>query len=433
MKFINSKFILPLGFGGLGRLMSNQAALMLQYGVNAILPILLVPHVVHSIGLHEFGLLSIALSFANYGALVVNYGFKLSAPPKIVQAPSLREQSEVVRATLYARLLLAILMLLVIGASVSFLSLIGSAVSPPQVIMLVSLPIATCFNMSWYLQALEKFGWIALASVVAVALALAIGFGLLDPSNPHASLWAALALSAGPVLSGLLTGAIGLRTLVTRTGTLGWHPPWTELKAGWPFFVSQLLAGLYGASGVIIVGLIAGTSAAGSYSAMERVSTALANGCLLVHTAAYPQLSAHFQNDRRKYIRHLILVLVVYWLGAATISLGAIIFWPDVQNYVFGQISPENGRILASALLLIVLMIFGTIYTGYLAIAGRTKELLPLTLKLLILSLIVGVPSVWLWGAAGWFMTLSLSHIVVGVIGWREWRRAFTKRALKAP
>jgi O-antigen/teichoic acid export membrane protein len=404
------------------RLLINQSTLILQYAVNGLVPILLVPHVVRVIGLHDFGLLSIALVFSNYGAIVVNYGFVLSAPPKIVQARDAVAQASVTRAVLWARITLTGVVVLALAIAVAGVVLYGHELSAGEVVMLFSLPLAACLNMTWYLQALERFGILAACSIVAVVAAIAVGFLLVNPGAPEITLVAALALAIGPLLTGILSGAAGLRLLARVPTSVTRESVTRELRDGWPFFLAQAVAALYGASGVLIVGLIANTAEAGAYAAAERVANAVGGACLLVHTAAYPHLAALFHRDRPQYLRHVGLVLAIYWASAALVCLGAFLFWTKLQEYIFGSSSSEHGWLLAATLSLIVVMIFGMIYTGYLNVAGRSREVLPLTLKLLVLSLVIGVPGVWRWGAAGWLLAICCSHSVIGIVAWRAWR-----------
>jgi PST family polysaccharide transporter len=415
------------------RLLANQSALGIQYAANSLLPLLLVPHVVRNIGLESFGALSIALAFGAYGALVINYGFTLTGPPKVLQAPSPADRAAVVRGILSAKALLtgavlgAFALGLAIGAS------LGYRIGAAEIVMLAALPLAAGLNMAWYLQALERFGPIALSAVIAVAVALGIGFFFVRGDDAAAQLAAAFALTAGSVLTGLLTAVVGTRIFRRSGGALAWHPPAAELREGFPFFVSQLVAALYGASGVLIVGLLAGAAEAGVYSVGERLANAVGGACLLVHTAAYPRLSSLYHAARERYFRLLLQVAAVYWSCVLVVLVTAVTFWDVLQQYFFGAVSARHASVLATSLCLVAAMLFGMMYTGYLTVSGRSRLVLPLTLKLLGLSILVGVPATSAFGAAGWLATLALSHLVVGVVAWRAWRRERSVSGSAAP
>src|SRR5690606_15562555 len=87
--------------------------------------------------------------------------------------------------------------------------------------------------------------------------------------------------------------------------------------------------------------------------------------------------------------------------------------------------------ILLVALVLVVCMVCGSAYVGYLMVSRRDREVLPLNLKLLVLSMAFGLPSVWFFGAAGWFATLALTHVVVGAFGFKALRNE--SRRFQAP
>jgi hypothetical protein len=74
-----------------------------------------------------------------------------------------------------------------------------------------------------------------------------------------------------------------------------------------------------------------------------------------------------------------------------------------------------------------VLGIFGTALTGYLTVSGHSREVWPLTLKILVLSVAMGVPGVFLFGSVGWLAALVLSQFLVLHTGLKHWRREYGK------
>src|ERR1041385_1893127 len=89
----------------------NNAVLLIQYGVSAMVSVLLVPHIVREIGLAQFGKLALALSIATYGALTVQYAFQLTGPRRLMQLSPGERIGDVVSRVFSAKLVLWVVVL----------------------------------------------------------------------------------------------------------------------------------------------------------------------------------------------------------------------------------------------------------------------------------------------------------------------------------
>jgi len=404
----------------------NNLALVLQYAVSGLVPLLLIPHIVRELGLAQFGALAIALAWANYGALTVQYAFHLSGPRRLAQLSARETALEIVCRIGSAKLVLlgAVGVALAIGALAA--AAVGHPVSVPQVLLLVLVPVGAALHTGWHLQAAGRFAAVSALSMLGVILAMVTGLTGVAAHAPGALLLAALALGVGPLWTGASTLAASMRLLShTHEGAgrrAGWRTPWAELREGWPLFASQLTSALYTASGPIVVGLLAGVEEAGAYSAVERVTTAVGGACLLVHTAAYPKLAELYSRDRRAYLRLLRIVLTAYISLTGMVAIGAVLAWQPILHFLLGAAGGSYGPMLAAGLVWVLLGIFGTILTGYLTVRGEGDRVLPLTARVLALSFLLGIPGVLVWGSWAWMAALCTAQVLVLAAGWRAWQ-----------
>jgi hypothetical protein len=94
-------------------------------------------------------------------------------------------------------------------------------------------------------------------------------------------------------------------------------------------------------------------------------------------------------------------------------------------QFLYSGKSGDYYELLFFGLAWLVLGIFGPALTGFLTVSGRSREVWPLTLKILVLSVSMGVPGVMLFGSAGWLAALVLSTFVVLHSGYKIWRREY--------
>lgn len=403
----------------------NNLALILQYAASSLVPLVLVPHIVGQLGLASYGSLAIALAWASYGALIVQYGFNLSGPYQLAGGASGRTELEIVQEITCAKvvLLAPVLGITLLAGMVS--AALGHSHSGEQAWLLISIPMAAALNTGWHLQAVGRFATASAIAVGGALLATGIGLAGIRANAPDPLAITAVALIAGPLWTSIGTATASLRHLsrfpAARPIAAAPCAPWAQLRDGWPLFASQFVAALYTASGPILIGLLVGAEQAGAYSVIERISNAVVAGFLLSHTAAYPKLSQLYARDRKSYLQLMKFVIGTYLVLSGATVFFAVLSWNQILVYLFGPTSSDQGGLLAGGLAWIVLGIFGTALTGYLTVRNESRRVFRLTVQVLAVSLTIGIPAVMMYGAWAWMAALAISQLLVLTVGWRAW------------
>jgi polysaccharide transporter, PST family len=402
--------------------MSNQVALIMQYGANALVPLVLAPHVVRTIGMGEFGLLSMMLSIGSMAAIIVNYGYPMSAVPLIVQAKDNVQKYNQAMNIIFTKLclFLVVTVLMLVGIIIAK-TFFGYSLQTAHAIMLFALPVAAALNMSWYLQATGRFRAITIASLVACLIAVSFGYFFVRTDSDTVIVYAAISFALAPIITGLVTLALGVSLKLVKRRHFSLANIRVELKRENSLFVSFAIAAVYGSSGVLLVGAFAGTYQAGLYSAAERIANAGSAICLLSHTAAYPKLAELYFADRRGYLKLLAVALVGYFLTALFIIGVIVMFWPLTLVYFFGSADQNTHWMLFAALALVLTMISGNAYVGYLTVSGQSQQVLPLTTKILLLVFLIGVPMTLIFGGKGWLFAITLTQFTLGLLAIKKW------------
>lgn len=404
----------------IANVLKNNAFLALQYAVGSLVPLVLVPHLVRTLGLESFGRIAVTIACASYGCLVVQYAFHYTGPHRVAQMSRKSDGGNVFSEISGAKvlLLLGALPLLPLVAWRSVAQEGGGA----HLLILLALPVAAALNSSWYLQARGKFLWICLFAITGSLTALAVGFFCVVDGSERSLWWAAVSTVIGPAISGAATFAAGWRASGSFLSPPRLGGSLEVIREGWPLFASQLIASLYGLSGPIVIGYLSSAVDAGIYSAFDRILTAVVGACLLTHTAAYPRLTAAYGEDRRGYGRLIKFVLGSYFSLTAAIACAAWFFRAEVGRFIIGTQGEAHEGLLGLCLIRLILSILGTTLTAYLTVSCRSKEVIPLNLTVLAVSFGAGIPLVLSFGGAGWLAGLVVSQLVVLVAVLRNWR-----------
>jgi polysaccharide transporter, PST family len=412
------------------QLARDNLVLIVQYAVGSLVPLLLIPHIVKTIGLSEFGGLAVALAAAGFGTVVVQYAFQLSGPRQLTLIAEGDSPTAVVCRIGSAKLVLLGLVLLVTLALAVLAALADYRVSGPQTLLLVVIPLATALNTAWHLQTAGHFTLVSALAIVGATLALGAGFLGVRDAEPSAVLLASVALCIGSLWTGFATLVASVRLLRREPldQRISWRSPWVELRDGVPLFGSQFVASLYGASGPLVIGALIGLEQAGAFAAVERASGAVVGALLLTHTAAYPKLVRLYREDPAGYRKLIRLVVGLYVAAAAVLAVAIVALWPQVLQFLLGDKGREHGPLLACALIWVGIAVVGPVLTGYLTTSGQAGKTLPLTLATLCASVLLGVPGTLMWGAWAWMAALCASQTIVVAYALRTWAGASSAR-----
>lgn len=411
----------------LKRLLTDNALLGLQYAASALVPLLLVPHIVRSIGAAPYGRIAIALAAMSLASVVVQYAFHLTGPADYAQAGDARARRQVFIDVALARLLLlGATLVAAVLALVLFAAATGRSPGDPTLAhwwLLLALPVGAAFHSGWYLQAAGRLAGLAAISIVATLVALAVGFTRIRAGETDAPTWAAIALVLGPLVAGVGTFAASVAIGRVADAKASLARAARAITHGRAVFGSQVFAALYALAGPIVVGAAAGERAAGLYSAVERIAAALLAALTLTHTAAYPRLAGFYANDRPAYLHLVRLVVGLHGAGALALGVLLLAFFAPLSRFVLAEASAETALLLGLAWLWLALGIHGPLLTGYLTVSGARADIMRLTWQVLLVSLPAGCAGAVAFGGAGWLAALVLGQAWVLVRAVSAYRR----------
>ncbi len=406
------------------KIVQANAMLLIQYAVASLVPLLLIPRVVHVIGLTQFGQIAVLMAWASYGAAIVQYAFHLTGPKRAMQLEDGESTKDVLTNITAAKFVLLVIAM--------FLLAIGLMISPSlrpnqqiEWLLLLAAPFAAFLNSSWLLQSKDKFTTLAALGITGSVITLFVGFRYINFENEFVYAVAIFTSIFGMIFIGAGTLFVSFAILSKEASVFKISKVIDTIKDGWQLFVSQFLSLLYTGAGTLIINNLLGSESAGAYSVIEKITNAVMTAALLTHTAAYPRLAAAYTASRKSYLKILKLIILIYLTAVSFISLIVLSLQEDVIKYLYGEVNQERIMLLYLGLVWLVLGIFGTALTGYLTVAGKKNEIWPLTLKLLTSSMLLGIFGVQLLGPYGWLLGLTLSQSLVLMTGFKHWKSEY--------
>lgn len=411
------------------RLLGNIISLYLLQGLNYLIPMALLPFLVRTLGMEQYGRIAFSQSFAQYFVLFTDYGFNFSATRYIAQN---RENREAVRAYFWQVMIIKFVLmfagLFLLGGTVgtvprlrhdlffclvAYLAVFGNVLFP-----------------QWYFQGMEKMSSISIYTGIAKLISAILIFVLVR--RPGDALLSLALLSAGMVLTGLM----GLSAALAKVGIRPIWPTWIQLKTttaeAWHLFLATASISLYTNTNVFLVGLLAGNVQAGYFSAADKLIRAIAALIFPVLQAAYPHVSRMVQSSRQQalaFYARTVRIGGLLGIGACLLflcfarPLGLILFGGRGEGIipVLRAIAPFPALAVVTAgmgMLIFAPFGFEKIYSRLLLVVG-------------VVNVIAGLILIPIFGAFGAAVGMIVTEAFQAVAGWRLlWRNGVPLRIL---
>ena len=231
-------------------LSGNIVSLFTLKGAEYIVSFITLPYLLRVLGPEHYGMVVFAQTVMNYGSLLVDYGFNLTAPRDIAKA----EKKDV--PLHFSAILTARLLLLIFGIVLGSIAVYVFSDWLDTYLILCVLPaaIGTAIFPIWYYQGIQQMRFITIFNIVAKTIAVMGIFLFVQDESDYYQ--AAFLQSVTPFLAGV----ISLGMLCCSSRTLFLIPTredvWEKLKDGWEIFCSTLFISLYTNSNIFILRIL---------------------------------------------------------------------------------------------------------------------------------------------------------------------------------
>jgi PST family polysaccharide transporter len=299
----------------------NYVALLFIQGTNFILPLIIFPYLVRTLGSEKYGLVMVAQSVALFLTIIVDFGFNISATREVANLKNDKEKL----SQFYWNVFSVKLVLIII----TFLLLLGLIIcvdkfSTDPLVYLFSfgLVLGQAIFPTWFFQGIEKMQVITIVNVAAkLFFTISLFFVVLSPADFE---YVPIFNGLGFVISGLFGFVFSLQYVKFVFPKLSQVKEIIEHSSS--LFFSNFAVSLYTSSNTLILGFFAGDSIAGVYASMEKLILAIKSMYSPFYQAIFPNLSTKPYNEIRSYIDKMRIPI-----GFLGLTISIIIFFGAKQ------------------------------------------------------------------------------------------------------
>ncbi len=341
------------------RLIENFISLSVLQVVNYILPLITLPYLVRVLKPDKFGLVAFAQAFVQYFSILTDYGFNLSATREIsIHREDKDKVSEIFSTVLSIKIGLFVISLAIFSAIVFN---VGKFRRDWLVYYLAfGIVVGKVLFPVWFFQGMERMRYITILNILAKSIFTVSIFVFVRSMDDY--LYVPLLNSLGFIFAGCIALCVVRNKFEVSFKKPTWQSIRYHLREGWYIFISTVAISLYTVSNTFILGLFAGNTAVGYYSAAEKIVKALQRLLMPITQTVYPYLNKLAYNSKEKAVSFI--KKLTRYVGTATflISTLLLIFAKPIVEIVLGRQYMESVTVLRILSFLIFLIALSNIF-----------------------------------------------------------------------
>lgn len=307
------------------RLIENFISLISLKGIDFLIPLLIFPYLIRTLGIDTFGLLAFSTAFNIYFGAIIHYGYSVTAVRDIARVRD--NQTDLNK--LYSSLItLSFLLVLVSAIIISFLVLLIPNLKENWLLHFTSFFYISMFSFfpSWFFQGIEKMKFIAYINLVSKILYMVSLFLLVLKPEDYILV---------PFLHGvfMLISVIISFLIIHKHFKLKYIKPSKAdlkkiLKEGRHAFIVQLAPTLYNSTTTFILGYTATYTLVGVYASATKLIDALNSISIIILNTFLPYLSINIK--RHKTFSYIM------WSVALVLVILAFVFSDFLITFLYG-------------------------------------------------------------------------------------------------
>ena len=282
---------------------------------NLILPLITFPYLIRVLGKETYGLVVFAQALISYLAILVGFGFNISATKEIsIHRNDKTKLSEIVSCVLTIKFTLMILAFLILGVLLFFIPRTHGY----KTLFLLSMWVCL-FDVIfpiWYFQGLEQMKYIAYITMVSRLLFLGLIFVFIHA--PEDFLFVPILYGMGALLAGGIAMIIIFIKHKIQFRKQSYKILTYYFKDSIPIFVSNVSISLYVNTNKIIAGAFLGMAEVAYYDLAEKLTTVLKIPQNILSQSLFPKIS---KEKNIGFIKRLFKLTVILNVGLFLLSL----------------------------------------------------------------------------------------------------------------
>ena len=393
-----------------GKVKENIISLFTLKGTEYIIQFMTLPYLLRVLGPDKYGAIILSQAIVNYIALIVDYGFNITAPKDI--ATSKRKDWGIN----FSAICVAKMFLFIISICVGMMLLfcISNAIDRYLLVCVLPMVIGNIIFPIWFFQGIQEMRFITIFNLAARIVSVACIFTLVNNKSDY--YLAALFQSSVPLIAGGISLVVLYRKYKDIFIVPGWSNVVIKFKEGWDIFVSTLFINLYTNTNIFVLGIMTNDTVVGYYAAANKLVEALKGLMSPISNAVFPHISLLFRESKEKAV--IFLCRVLHKLGGVMliVSIFLCILAPYIVRIIMGSGYNESVAILRIISFLPFIIALSNIFGIQTMVAfGMQRIFSRILMFSALLNFILIFPMIYMWQGIGLAITVVIVESFVTI------------------
>ena len=355
------------------RLADNFLSLLTLQFINYILPLFLIPYLIHALGMEGFGIYAFIFAIATYGIKFSDYGFDLSATYHIsIHKDNKNKINEVFSSVLFIKFTLAMIFLLLL--TLAIFSIEKLYIYKELLFLSYGMFLGNIFLPLWFFQGIEKMRFIMyLNGFLKLSFFILVILLVKEPTDLGLLF---LLHSITSVAVGFLGLYLALKYFEVKIIPITKEQIIFYLKDGWYIFTSKIAVQFYSTSSTIIAGFFVSPIILGYYAVSVKIMAAIGNLFDPITRVVYPYLIGVYQSSSENFVNRNKQLSIAILIIMLPISLLVFFFAQEILEIITGKsVDVLNIYLLKVTSLMLIVFPYGSQFTNILVTLKESKVL----------------------------------------------------------
>ena len=307
------------------KISKNFIALVLLQVTNFVIPILIIPHLIKTLGIDKFGIVSLAQTIMIYLFVIVDYGFSLSAVKDI----SLNKNNLSYLNKLFSEVMMTKIFLGIISF---FILLVVVCIYPKFIenwrLLLLSyfMVLGQLILPTWFYQGIDAMKYTTITNLVSKVIFTIFIFIFIR--TPNDDLWVNLLLGCGNCIAGLISIVfLSYHYKINISIKQGVRGIKYQLLNGWYYFLSNFSVIIYMNSNIVILGIFVNNHVLGIYSIAEKVATLVRQVLVVFSQVIYTHVCLIVESKSIDKVKSFIREIFIPFFFIICLGCGILFFF----------------------------------------------------------------------------------------------------------
>lgn len=362
-------------------LRNNFVSLLLDRAFNILIPIILLPYLIKTVGVNNYGVYAFILSIIFYLFYISQYGFSLSAVKEISKVQNDIDKVSVI----FYRVFFTKLVILLCTAFILIIVILSLEEARNNLFLVLTtylIVIGDVLNPVWLFQGMEKMKYLTIVNVISKSTFLI--FVLLFVKEKEDYIYIGLYQGMGFFLGGIISFLIALKLFNLKYEKTTLHDVSMQLKTGASSFVTLIVPMLYVNTSTFLLGLFGAPAQVTYFDSAYKISNGFSSLNQVLTNVFYPYVN-------RKGNQFILVSSVLISIGCI-LSLICFLLSKLIINLLFGS-EMESSILLLKILSLtpLFLSIRSAFGINYLLVKNKDRLYMNIAFFSSILAFILGL------------------------------------------